>query len=1216
MQEYLSNPSLIFRDTIRKGLIGPGSDVFGLPDEEEIISDFPLKRYYSGVLFPEKETNQKQLTIGDLDTLDAQTEISDDTDTGADINEEQPSAEPLNEEGAERSKKKNKELTEDYYSEATHYFPNNFGLTFCVDKEQKSVTAEFSFAMYSQLKLGQGKLAISLEDFNEFVDNHIASLRNYIVYSDGFMSIGSGISLPFNAYSLKEYFGGDEAKSVREMVGFQKLALLLGRMWQRRVVEPIRLTIDLEDKDDFRLEGIPIYKEEENKSAVSCYYKRVYQTPYGKYVKILMANRGTHRRDKFSNANEALNKKCLFQAQIVIKDAIFKPYKQLSEINPFDEELNTINFQYRDELSFAVGHGCSVDWNTNVGPTELSTTFQPEVDIKSYSNDFRSDFPEHLKQIAELKNLSIWTPFSKSELTGKLKEFVDEYDKWIKSQELVPVQEFEEAIKEQLLQNHKNTFDRLIKNISFLKTNELVYNSFLLANTAMYLQMILSTDDKFGKQNKHLSDFTAEHEDVYDSLNFFENYTERSPAYRPFQLAFFLLNIESSINKQSEDRNKIVDLIWFPTGGGKTEAYLALTAFTIISRRKLYGQWSEGVSVIMRYTLRLLTAQQFDRAGKLIMSLEFLRKQFIADENYSFGAQTISIGMWVGAATTPNKFADAFNDYFKYLNDGITQKNQGRKVDLTYRNKFPVTSCPWCGCNLVSQNPKNNYWITGYSATQSSFLVRCLNNSCAFKSELPIHFVDEKIYQCKPTLLFATVDKFAMLSHRPEGHKLFNSLDENLHPPDLIIQDELHLLSGPLGSITGLYETIVEMLCIKREQRPKIIASTATTRNTVDQVRMLYGNRSLNVFPAPGLSYKDNFFSFVSDTSKRKHIAFFPTGKTSVDSQVQLIAHLLLARIELFRLFKNEHNFENAIRLIDHYWTIVSFYNSLRDVGKIYNKVPAEIVALLKMLHFRYRFVLQGYAFNYHQLPSRTKELTSRVQSNFIKSLLNEMEHSFNLKKSEIGNYYVSESVDLVLASNMFSVGIDIKRLNVMLMNGQPRNVAEYIQASSRVGRDSPGIVINLLDANRSREKSYFENYKAFNNSYYKYVEPLSVTPFTEIALDKVLNTILVCFVRHKQGFTADNAANKFQGNINDLKDFLSERIRNPAQLQYALSKLDSLSNNWLSKQADLDLHYKHHDQSNYNLIQKTTVADDWSLMQSMREIDTNSIIKILQDGL
>lgn len=1211
MEEYLTNPSLIFKDTIRKGLIGPGSDIFGLPDEHEIISDYPLKRYYSGILFPEKETNKAQLTIGEADDQDAKAELSDDGEAGDEIQQYQDAE--MEEDSADTVKKKNKDLTEDYYSEATHYFPNNFGFTFCVEKDQKSVLAEFSFAMYDHVKVGKGKIAITQKDFDEFADNHFSPVRQYLLFEDGNMSIAPEVSLPFNAYSLKEYFGGDDGKSIREMVGYNKLALLLGRMWQRRPVEPIQLRIELDDKEEFRLEGIPIFKEDDSKSAVSCYYKRVYQTPYGKYVKILMANKATHRRDKFSNANEALNKKCLFQAKIVVKDAVFKPYKQLGDINPFDDELNTINFQYREELSFAVGHGCSVDWNDASSPTQLSTTFQPEVDIKSYSNDFRKDFPDHLKEIAQLKSLSIWSKYNKEELISKLTAFVKEYDKWIKTQEKTVVQEFEQPIKQTLIRNHTNTYNRLIHNIKFLGENEVAYQSFLLANTAMYLQMILSTDDRFGKKSKELHEFVTADKSTYNDLNFFKAYNDKSPAYRPFQLAFFLLNIESIINKQSADRNDIVDLIWFPTGGGKTEAYLALTAFTIISRRKIYGPNAEGVSVIMRYTLRLLTAQQFDRAGKLIMSLEFLRKHLRNDPNYSFGNDTISIGMWVGSATTPNKYKDAFQDFFKYLNDGITQSNQGRKIDLAYRNKFPITSCPWCGCNLVSQNPMNNQWLTGYTANEKSFSVSCLNKSCSYSTELPIYFIDEKIYETKPTLLFATVDKFAMLSHRPEGHKLFNSLDENLHPPDLIIQDELHLLSGPLGSITGLYETIIELLCIKGNQRPKIIASTATTRNTAEQVQMLYGNRKLNIFPAPGLSYKDNFFSFVSEVSKRKHIAFFPTGKTSVDTQIQLLAHLLLARIELFKLLVQQFQLNGAIKKIDHYWTIVSFYNSLKDVGKIYNKVPAEINALIKMLHHRNSDTLNGYNFNHYNLPARTKELTSRVQSHLIKSLLNEMEHSFDLRKTDAGNNYVSGTVDLVLASNMFSVGIDIKRLNVMLMNGQPRNVAEYIQASSRVGRDSPGIVINLLDANRSREKSYFENYKAFNNSYYKYVEPLSVTPFTEIALDKVLNTILVCFVRHKQGLNADKDAKKFTGNIGILKDYIKERIKDATQLQYALNKLDNLSGNWLNKLSDLELHYKNHDQSNHNLIQKTTITDDWSLMQSMREIDTNSIIKIIQ---
>jgi hypothetical protein len=659
--------------------------------------------------------------------------------------------------------------------------------------------------------------------------------------------------------------------------------------------------------------------------------------------------------------------------------------------------------------------------------------------------------------------------------------------------------------------------------------------------------------------------------------------------------------------------------LWFPTGGGKTEAYLALTAFTIFSRRKLHKENSQGVSVIMRYTLRLLTAQQFERASKLILAIDFLRKKFENEERYSIGTVPVTIGMWVGSATTPNTYGDA-----KYIVTEIQNSlafiNQGKQSDYKKKNTFPVTNCPWCGCNLISKNTKTNFLNHGYKATYKantkigSFSTNCLNEKCSFHKELPIYFVDDAIYEKQPDLLFATVDKFAMLSHRKEGNLLFNSLSKDGLPPDLIIQDELHLLSGPLGSITGLFEAMVEMLCTKGKRKPKIIASTATTRNTSYQIEMLYGNRKLNVFPSPGITYDDNFFSYVSPHSKRKHIGFIPTGKTALDTQIQIIAHLLLARIKLYRFLVHHTNGlskEEAIKKQDFYWTIVSFYNSLKDVGKIYNKVPAEILTLLRLLHNRFGFIPNWFGFNHYGLGGRTKELTSRVESYLIKSLLNELEEPFDLTAKPDGTNYVNKTVDLVLASNMFSVGIDIKRLNVMLMNGQPRNVAEYIQASSRVGRDEKGIVFNLLDPNRSREKSYFENYVSFNNAYYKYVEPLSVTPYTEIALDKVLNSVLICYVRHKRGYFEDKAAKDFDGNIDELKSFLSKRITNQNQLAYAFKKLEKMVDEWEQKKQGLDLKYKGSDNKNHNLIQKITDLDEWSLMQSMREIDTNSLIKI-----
>lgn len=346
-------------------------------------------------------------------------------------------------------------------------------------------------------------------------------------------------------------------------------------------------------------------------------------------------------------------------------------------------------------------------------------------------------------------------------------------------------------------------------------------------------------------------------------------------------------------------------------------------------------------------------------------------------------------------------------------------------------------------------------------------------------------------------------------------------------------------------------------------------------------------------------------FSYVSKDSKRKHIGFMPTGKTVLQTQIRILSNLLLARIKLLKYYI-EKDPELAEGKINDFWTIVSYYNSLRDVGKIYNKISAEVISSLKTLHNRY-FIdgSKRYNFNFFGFPSRVKELTSRVESNLIKKTLTELETKFSLSTNERKEKCVYNTVDLVLASNMFSVGIDIDRLNIMLMNGQPKNIAEYIQASSRVGRKEKGLVINLLDANRSRDKSYYENFVSFNNAYYKFVEPLSVTPFTSITLDKVLVSLLVCYVRHKRGLNINNSAKDYKGNyikLKELEDFISNRIKDKTQLEYALNRLRSLSNSWKEKEGEIT--YK-------ELIKEITDLDDWSLMKSMREVDTNSIIKI-----
>lgn len=1194
MSNYLKEPRLIFRDTIQKNLIGPGSDVFISDNENEIISDYPLSRYYSGILFPEREM---EVSIGEKETNDSNAEIEDDN-----LETETPETDITDDVFDEDIDKSKNIEPEKEYSEANQYFPTNFGLTFCVPKDSKSLFVTFKYAKYIQIKSTEASIEILEEDFKWFIEHPFNTIKMYFKYENGLMSLNKeefekgGLSVINYRSKFKEK---EQQKELTDSVAYKKGELLLGRLWKRVKIEPKIIELNLTDINVDESKEYPLDQNQEDNSIVTCYYKKIYETNYGKFIKILLANRLNHPKNKFSFSSETLNSKAIFQGEVSISGGTFLPYKQLSETNPFDEELNLINFQYRKEYSFAIGHGCAVNWNDDQNPTELKTTFLPEVDIKNYSNAFKDKFPTELKEITELKKLSIWSDLNKSTIIQKLKLFAKEYKNWIIEQEKTRAEDNYKKSLNSILEKQNKTYNRLIKNIDFLNENEVAFKSFLLANTAMYIQMLISNKDMFGKKGIKLSEIDKDVQ--YNNLEFFKNNSFK-PNYRPFQLAFFLLNLESIINEESDDRNNVVDLLWFPTGGGKTEAYLAITAFTIISRRIIHGIDSEGVSVIMRYTLRLLTAQQFERATKLILSLDFLRRFFKSNDEYFFGENKVSIGMWVGASTTPNSYKDA-QTIFKKTFDEITKLNNKKAGDYRKANTFPITNCSWCGCNLVSQNHSEKFDI-GYRATSNSFSTNCLNPDCAFSSELPIYFVDDKIYQNPPTLLFATVDKFAMLSHREEGHHLFNSLDDKKLPPDLIIQDELHLLSGPLGSITGLYESIVELLSTKGKRKPKIITSTATTRNTEQQVAMLYGNRELNIFPPMGVTYDDNFFSYVSTDSKRKHIGFMPTGKTALNSQIRILGNLLLARIELYKYYRTKEklSIKEAINRENNFWTIVSFYNSLRDVGKVYNKVPAEISDFLKLLHNRYQLNKQVFSFNYYGLAGRTKELTSRIESNSIKKLLNELEMPFSLISKD-GYSFVQNSIDLVLASNMFSVGIDIERLNVMLMNGQPKNIAEYIQASSRVGRKDKGIVINLLDANRSRDKSYFENYIPFNNAYYKFVEPLSVTPFTEIALDKVLASLLVCYVRHKQGLYLNQRANQYTGNYKELEIFISERITNKKQLDYALEKLKILSDKWISKQGN----YTYQD-----LINSTANIDDWSLMKSMREIDTNSIVKII----
>lgn len=1199
------HPREIFKEQIQKMLVGPGADTFGLNDEEEIIAGFPLKTYYSGILFPERTGINKEVLP---DLLDNEDDSLKDQENDNINTIELPNNEALK---APKDENATKDLTE-----ANHFFPSNMGLTICVPLSTQFITVTFKAGRYEDLNLESSvrKIRIKRHDYEALKNNTHFPFKEELWYEDiseeeVFMSVILNTNVKESEVRNRLTPFSKNKEIDKNEIALEKFQLLTSSKPYKRIA--LQETIEVPIKNTEK--GIPIFKE--HKEFISAeYFVKVIPHKGKNYVKILLANKKTHHQNKFSFTKEELNRKCLFQCTIRIESSELEPYKSYLAENPFDDEANLIEYQYRNLKSYGIGHSTSVMWDREaIKPEWITTTFLPEVDIPSVSNGFREK-EEYLKEIANVKNLSIWSSLSPKEMCVKLTKFVEAYQNWITTQQK---EANEEAFEYQnlsggLIQKQVSNCNRLLRNIEILSNNHQAFQCFQLANTAMFIQMIISRDKRFGCLEKEAIDI-SDGKDVYANITLFKEYDGQNITYRPFQLAFLLLNIEGIIDPNCKDRNEIVDLIWFPTGGGKTEAYLAVTAFTILWRRLTNPDNYEGVSVIMRYTLRLLTAQQFERASRLIVALDFLRSK---KPEFQLGNTPISIGMWVGMATSPNAIQDANekigngvnpeNDSIQYAVNQLNKAKTNYTLDTAkQKNIFQVSACPWCGCELITKR-KNAVdkidFAHAFSITKNKFKISCNNTSCNFHSQngLPIDVIDESLYNQPPTLLFATVDKFAMLSHQENAHRFFNSLSEGL-PPDVIIQDELHLLNGPLGSIVGLFETLIERLCSKKGRKPKIIASTATTRNTKEQIENLYGGREVNIFPPQGISYDDNYFSQVTRKSLRKYIGFMPTGKTMIDTQVQAMLPILLYARILLHQIGSENNQD-----LSDYWTIVSYYNSLKQVGKIYNKVGDEILAELRRLHKR--FLPEYLEFNYKGMVNRTTELTSRVESTKIKNVLKDLEKTWGLDEEK---KYVKDTIDLVLASNMFSVGIDIGRLNVMVMNGQPKNVAEYIQASSRVARSREGLVVNLLDANLAREKSYFENYVSFHQAYYKFVEPLTVTPFTGITFHKILNGILVGYMRHIKGLNKSEDAHKFDGNIEDLVELIEQRIPDSNDNLKVMARLilKELADDWYQKvkdksEVDQKLFYK-------ELIQDTVSDDQWALMKSMREVDSNSVIKI-----
>jgi len=917
---------------------------------------------------------------------------------------------------------------------------------------------------------------------------------------------------------------------------------------------------------------------------------------------------------------------CLFQSELVIENE--DGFKKISSNRDLkgNSDFESNMLLYKDKEVMASGHGCSVSWNENIKPCKkVYTTFMPQYELKGIL--FVHEYLANLNINFSMLKFANLKGNDNNENFATLKSLIDSYSKWIDEQfndselSLLNSRLKDTALKHK--KECKKSLSRMEEGLELLKTNHIVLKAFNLMNQAMLKQQLHSklpeNPIKLTKNNKIEFYNKTAIPDINDESTWYNKENNHYGSWRPFQIAFILMNIKSLINPNSEER-EIVDLIWFATGGGKTEAYLGLTAF-IIFYRKLLNINDNGTRVIMRYTLRLLSTQQFSRATALICACEDIRSR---NEDL-LGKNRITCGYYVGNTTTPGSFKQAYE---------IVKRDDYSSSSLV------LLKCPWCGAPLgkhefdkpagftpskhsgIPSNSKQNkntkyFKYIGYNATPKSFEYICENPDCRFSSKdfpLPVSVIDEQLYKEPPTLLIGTVDKFAMLPFNTEASILFgdNGTIKNL-PPDLIIQDELHLISGPLGSTVGIYETLISNLCLDaNHHHPKIIASTATISMCEEQCKSLYGvsENMVKQFPPKGMSYRDSFFA-VEDRygAGRKYVGIMSSSNHSGSwSAIKLYAALSEA-IELMEV-KNEVD-------RDSYWTIVGYYNSLKELAKATTWATAEI-------YERYTVFRSEYLRKMDKDPKLIKpkrgkkfvELTSRADSLQITKDLKNLE---DCKYDGKGN---NVAKDYCFATNMISVGVDIGRLGLMVITGQPKTTSEYIQASSRVGRDNknPGLVFTLYSATKPRDKSHYEQFQMYHSKIYSSVEPTSVTPFSEPLLKRTLHSIVITFVlfyRKKNNLKGVGAPRK------ELQDKITEIIKDrvlkvdPASLENVIKILKSIFNKWEESDCNI-LEVKSPLSTKQPLIyragdnvDKVIEENCFPVMTSMRSVDNECVVGI-----
>lgn len=980
------------------------------------------------------------------------------------------------------------------------------------------------------------------------------------------------------------------AKGIAEKKAFTKTGVARD-LWERVTVTPPTVTLDLSKARDGQLETVTVpnapgvkieYRLERLEPDVAAKLRIGQPGQAARALAVFLVNSRNVMADRESDGrgySRELNRQTLFQVDFSLhapQGLLPRPDAHFSRSPDFDDRM--VDLQFRDEVEWVVGHGISAEPLCADPEHRAHPRTNPAIGAKICW------LPR--TRVARVKpidtdNLGVTVDMfaladiaSPGDVANALGALPAAYAKWIEQQAAIPLEErgYRDTQTE-LAKRARHALERIQAGIELLQTDDELRHAFAWTNQAMA---------EVAKRRIGVD----------------------RPAWRLFQLAFLLLNIRGISDPTHHDRRD-VELLFFPTGGGKTEAYLGVIAMTLLLRR-MRGQTRPdaglGVTVLLRYTLRLLTLDQLERASALICSLELVRRQ----HPERLGTQRYSIGLWVGRSGTPNYLKEAKKAIEAYK--GNTAESRG--------SPFPLVKCPWCGTEIKSRLMAT---LPHGKAAPTRTAVVCSNRECEFSAtgrgkagtkvgELPVLFVDEHIYNELPSFVVATVDKFAMLTHRGQAGKLFGRvhsytdqvgeprrywgggdgedhvnpgkgaelLPHGLRPPELIVQDELHLISGPLGTMVGLFETLVESLCqvehADQTTGPKIIAATATVRRATEQVRALYGREKpehTKLFPPQGVDAWQTFFA-ERDTkaNERMYVGVAAAGRS-------MKRNLLTTYLAL--LGAGEFLFQQDPEPADPYKTVVGYFNSLRELGGMRRLVDDEV-------HSRAGKIDQRVPLDHpaRHLWFKTREigepveLTSRERTANISRNKARLETGFLTDESEKKDKDALKPVDVALASNMIAVGVDIDRLGLMVMAGQPKTTSEYIQASSRVGRDDkrPGVVVTVYNLHKPRDRSHFEHFVAYHESFYRYVEAQSVTPFSLPALDRGLASVVVGMVRHtaEPKLAAPRGAEEIEAMaraLNGIREVLSERAEaqteNPAMsMAHAVkSRTGNIGDRW-----------------------------------------------------